>query len=155
MNTCGSEHGELRTEVTCQFTGNTEDKWPVIRKLKCISNINKFILANNSLALKLLKPNSLSSLHQTHNKKIISMSHWMSHLTFSAFKSVFDHCVASLKKCSPFCDNINITGDSWCYGMSRKLVPLCYDWNKLFLYSVTKLRQELLWYCNLHITLKI
>jgi len=26
MNICGSEHAELRTEVTCQFTGNTEDK---------------------------------------------------------------------------------------------------------------------------------
>ena len=36
----------------------------------------------------------------------------MSHLTFSAFKSVFDHCVVSLKKCSPFCDNIHITGGS-------------------------------------------
>ena len=65
----GSEHVELRTEVTCQFTGNTEDKWHVIRELKCISNKNYFILANNSIALKLLKPNSLSSLHQTHNKK--------------------------------------------------------------------------------------
>jgi len=26
MNICGSEHTELRTEVTCQFTDNTEDK---------------------------------------------------------------------------------------------------------------------------------
>jgi len=26
MNICGSEFAKLRTEVTCQFTGNTEDK---------------------------------------------------------------------------------------------------------------------------------
>ena len=48
----------------------------------------------------------------------------MSHLTFSAFKSVFDNCVASLKKCSPFYVNIHITGGSGWYGTSRELVPV-------------------------------
>jgi len=38
----------------------------------------------------------------------------MSHITFSGFKSVFDHCVVTLKKCSPFYDNIHITaGSGW------------------------------------------
>jgi hypothetical protein len=63
MNICGSEHAELRTEVTCQYTHNTEGKWHVIRELKYISNKNYFILVNNSLALKPLKPNLLSSMH--------------------------------------------------------------------------------------------
>jgi len=40
MNICGLEHAELRTDVTCQFTGNTEDKWHVLRELKYISNKN-------------------------------------------------------------------------------------------------------------------
>ena len=69
------------------------------------------------------------------------MSHRMSHLTFSAFRSVFDHCVFSLKKCSPTYDSIHITGGSGQYGMSSKLVPVFYSWIKLFLCSVTKLRQ--------------
>jgi len=29
MNICGSEHAVLRTDMTCQFKGNTEDKWHV------------------------------------------------------------------------------------------------------------------------------
>jgi len=40
MNICGSKHAELRTEVTCQFTDNTEKKWHMMRKLKYISNKN-------------------------------------------------------------------------------------------------------------------
>ena len=83
------------------------------------------------------------------------MSHRMSHLTFSVLRTVFDHCVVSIKKCSPFYDNIHITGGSGWYGMCRKLVPVCHNWNKLFLCSVTKLRQELLWYCIFQITLKL
>jgi len=63
MNTCATEHANLRAEVTCQFTDDTEDKWHMIREMKYITNKKYFILANNSLALKLLKPNSLSSLH--------------------------------------------------------------------------------------------
>jgi len=62
MNICVSKHAELKTEMTCQFTVNTEKRWHMIRELKYISNKNWFILANNSLALKLLKPKSLSSL---------------------------------------------------------------------------------------------
>jgi len=62
MKICGSKHAELKTEVTCQFTDNTENKWHIIRDLKYTSNKNEFILANNSLELKILKPNSLSSL---------------------------------------------------------------------------------------------
>jgi hypothetical protein len=49
----------------------------------------------------------------------------MLYLTFSAFKCVFDRCVVSLNKCSPFYDNIHITAGSGCYGMSRKFVQLC------------------------------
>jgi len=56
----------------------------------------------------------------------------MSHLTFSGIKSAFDHCVVSLKKCGPFYDTVHITGGSGCYGMSRKLVPLCHNWKKFF-----------------------
>ena len=83
------------------------------------------------------------------------MSHRMLHLTFSGFKSVFDPCVVSLKKCGPLYDNTPITGGSGYYDTSRKLVLLCHNWNKFFLYSVTKLRQELLLYCRFQITLKM
>jgi hypothetical protein len=83
------------------------------------------------------------------------MSHRMSHLTFSAFKSVFDRCVFSLKKCSPFNDNIHITGGSGCYGMNRKPVQCVIIGTNFFLCSVTILRQELLRYCNFQITLKM
>ena len=86
---------------------------------------------------------------------MIMMSHRMSHLTFSAFRSVFDLCVFSLKKCSPSYDSVHITGGNGQYGMSRKLVPAFYTWIKLLLCSVTKLRQELIWYCNFQITLNL
>ena len=79
----------------------------------------------------------------------------MSHLIFNAFKSVFDHCTVSLNQCSHFYDNIHITAGSGLYGMSRTLMPVCHNWKKLFLCSVTKLRHEILWYCNIQITLKM
>jgi hypothetical protein len=42
----------IKNRMTYQFTDNTEDKCHVIRELKYITNKSKFILANNSLALK-------------------------------------------------------------------------------------------------------
>jgi len=79
----------------------------------------------------------------------------MSHLTISAFKSAFDHCVVSLKKCGSFYDNVHITGGSGCYGMSRKLVLLCHNWNKIIFIFSHKTKARIIMVLQHRITLKM
>jgi len=55
-------------------------------------------------------------------------------------ESVFYHCVVSLNQCSNFMTISTSLQVVDGYGMSRKLVQVCHNWNKLFLCSVTKLR---------------